>query len=41
MTIAEDLADRIVTTRFDALPEEAVHWARVAILDTVGCTLAG
>ena len=23
------------------LPPEAVHWAKVAILDTVGCTLAG
>jgi len=41
MTIAEDLANRIATVRFDALPEEAAHWARVAILDTVGCTLAG
>jgi 2-methylcitrate dehydratase PrpD len=23
------------------LPDSAVHWAQVAILDTVGCTLAG
>ena len=41
MTIAEALAERIASVRYDALPEEAVHWARVAILDTVGCTLAG
>ena len=41
MTIAEALAERIAGVRYDALPEEAVHWARVAILDTVGCTLAG
>ncbi len=41
MTIAESLAERIACVRYDALPEDAVHWARVAILDTVGCTLAG
>ena len=41
MTIAETLAERIASVRYDALPEDAVHWARVAILDTVGCTLAG
>ncbi len=41
MTIAETLAERIAAVRYDALPEEAVHWARSAIIDTVGCTLAG
>ncbi len=41
MTIAEGLAERIRGVRYDALPEKALHWARVAILDTVGCTLAG
>ncbi len=41
MTIAEALAERIASVRYDALPEEAVRWARVAIIDTVGCTLAG
>ena len=41
MTIAEGLASRIVGVRFDALPPEAVHWARLAIVDTVGCILAG
>src|SRR5579863_1681626 len=41
MTIAEALAERIGGVRYNVLPEAAVHWARVAILDTVGCTLAG
>ncbi len=41
MTIAETLAERIAGVHHDALPAEALHWARVAILDTVGCTLAG
>jgi 2-methylcitrate dehydratase PrpD len=41
MSIAGSLAERIATVRYDALPPEAVHWAKVAILDTIGCTLAG
>lgn len=41
MTIAHGLAERIHSVRYDALPEAALHWARVAILDTVGVTLAG
>jgi len=41
MSIAAILAERIASVQFDALPEEAVHWARVAVLNTVGCTLAG
>lgn len=41
MTIAEGLAERVVSVTFDQLPEPALHWAKVAILDTVGCTLAG
>lgn len=41
MSIAEALAERIASVRYDMLPADAVHWARVAILDTVGCTLAG
>ena len=40
-TIAEGLADRIQSVTFDGLSHEAVHWAKVAVLDTVGCTLAG
>ncbi|HEY3846551.1 MAG TPA: MmgE/PrpD family protein [Acetobacteraceae bacterium] len=41
MTIAATLAECIACVTYDALPPEAVHWAKVAILDTVGCTLAG
>jgi 2-methylcitrate dehydratase PrpD len=41
MTIASELAERIASVTYDALPAEASHWAKVAILDTVGCTLAG
>jgi 2-methylcitrate dehydratase PrpD len=41
MTITTELAGRICDFTFAALPEEAVRWARVGILDTVGVTLAG
>lgn len=41
MTIAAELARRICALRYDALPAEAVHWAKVGVLDTVGVTLAG
>src|SRR5436190_10841294 len=41
MTIAAELARRIGTISFSALPPEAVAWAKVGILDTVGVTLAG
>ena len=41
MTIALQLAERIAATTFASLPPDAVHWAKVGILDTVGCILAG
>ena len=41
MPIAAGLADRIDSVTYDSLPDDAQHWARVAILDTVGVTLAG
>jgi 2-methylcitrate dehydratase PrpD len=41
MTIAETLAARIAAVTYDGLPDEARHWAKVAIMDTVGCILAG
>ena len=41
MTIAKELARRIKAFRYDDLPEDAVTWAKTAILDTVGVTLAG
>ncbi len=41
MTILDQLAGHVAATRFADLPPMAVHWAKVAILDTVGVTLAG
>jgi 2-methylcitrate dehydratase PrpD len=41
MTLARQLAERIVAMRYEDLPPEAVHWCKVAVLDTVGVTLAG
>lgn len=40
-TIAAGLAERIQSVTFDSLTDDALHWAKVAVLDTVGCTLAG
>ncbi len=39
--IAEGLAERIQSVAFENLSSDALHWAKVAVLDTVGCTLAG
>jgi 2-methylcitrate dehydratase PrpD len=41
MGFALELARRVTALRFEDLPPEAVHWAKVGILDTVGVTLAG
>ena len=41
MTMIEGIAERICAITYGGLPPEAVHWAKVAILDTVGVTLAG
>ena len=40
-TIAGGLAERIHSVTFDSLTDDALHWAKVAVLDTVACTLAG
>ena len=40
-TIIEGIAERIGHISYADLPQEAVHWAKAAILDTVGVTLAG
>ncbi len=40
-TIARRLADKIHAVRWDDLPLDAVHWAKIGILDTIACTLAG
>src|SRR5438067_2718092 len=41
MTIIDGIAERIGAIHYDGLPPEAVRWAKMAILDTVGVTLAG
>ena len=41
MQLAHELARRSAALRFEHLPADAVHWAKVGILDTVGVTLAG
>ena len=41
MTIATELARRIVAFSYGGLPGAAVEWAKMGIMDTVGVTLAG
>jgi 2-methylcitrate dehydratase PrpD len=41
MTLIEQIAGKIVAIRCQDLPHEAIDWAKAAILDTVGVTLAG
>ncbi len=41
MYVAQELAKRIHAFRYEDLPEEAIFWAKQAIMDTVGVTFAG
>ena len=41
MSLARQLAERVTTMRYQDLPPAAVHWSKVAVLDTVGVALAG
>ncbi len=41
MSLARQLAERIVAMRYEDLPPEAIQWCKVAVLDTVGVALAG
>ena len=41
MTIAQELAKRIVSLRYEDLPAEAVRWAKISFVDTIGCAFAG
>ena len=41
MGLARELAARITAMSYDDLPEEALYWGKIAILDTIGVTLAG
>jgi 2-methylcitrate dehydratase PrpD len=39
--LARELGRRVAALNYDDLPPQAIHWARVGLLDTVGVTLAG
>ena len=41
MGLARELATRVAAMQYSDLSEAAIHWGRVAVLDTIGCTLAG
>jgi len=41
MGLARELAQRIAALRYEDLSAEVIHWNRIAVLDTVGVTLAG
>jgi len=41
MEIARELGRRIAAFEYATLPPEAIHWAKVGLLDTIGVTLAG
>src|SRR5258708_18158344 len=40
-TLARQIADRVCAMQYADLPAEAIHWAKVGVLDFVGVTLAG
>ncbi len=41
MTLAQQLAERIVAMRADNLPKAALDASRIGVMDTLGCALAG
>jgi 2-methylcitrate dehydratase PrpD len=41
MTVATELAKHIVTMKYDDLPAEAIRWAKISFVDTIGCAFAG
>ncbi|MBI4206150.1 MAG: MmgE/PrpD family protein [Betaproteobacteria bacterium] len=41
MSLACQLAERITALHYEDLPPEAVYWSGIAVLDTIGVTLAG
>jgi 2-methylcitrate dehydratase PrpD len=41
MGIAGELAKRIVSLKYEDLPAEAVRWAKISFVDTIGCAFAG
>lgn len=41
MYIAERIAQGVLNIQYETLPKEAIHWAKVGVLDYMGCTVAG
>ena len=41
MTLARQMAERIVALRSDNVPQAALDWSKVAVMDTLGSALAG
>jgi len=41
MNLARQMAERIVAVRSDTIPAEAMHWARISVMDVLGVTFAG
>jgi len=41
MGLARELAQRTAAMQYRDLSEEAVHWGKIALVDTIGVTLAG
>jgi len=41
MSIALEIAKKACAIRYETLPPEAVHWAKIGILDTVAVTILG
>ena len=41
MGVAKEIAKRVNALAYKDFPDEAVHWAKIAIADTIGCALAG
>ena len=41
MTLARELAARVVATSFDDIGEQAKHYARIGLLDTIAVAIAG
>ena len=41
MGLARELAERIAAMQYSDLSEDAIYWGKIALLDTVGVTLAG
>jgi hypothetical protein len=39
-TLAQELAARIVAMRYEALPQDAIRWSKVAFMDTIVEALA-